>query len=84
MQAYLNSALVTWWTHKHSMTSWTKSSNMGEWIRMRVDHINLILCKVPPPLPPPLRNKLCFFHQRPPSLEQAAALPTLQSNMDFV
>lgn len=46
VQAYLNSALVTWWTHKHSMTSWSKASNMGDWIRMRLDHINLIVCKV--------------------------------------
>ncbi len=46
VQAYLNSALIIWWTQKHAMTSWDKKSNMGEWIRMRVDHVNAVACKV--------------------------------------
>ena len=47
VQAYLNLGLVHWWTQKHAITTTDgKSAKIGEYIRMKVDFINMILCKV--------------------------------------
>lgn len=46
IQGYLNSALVEWWTHKHAITSSDPSTHMGDFIRMKVDLVNMLLCKV--------------------------------------
>ena len=46
VQAYLNSGLVEWWTHKHAITSPNPSPRVGEFIRMKVDFVNVLVCKV--------------------------------------
>lgn len=46
MQAYLNSGMVEWWTHKHAITSPHPSPRVGEFIRMKVDFVNVLVCKV--------------------------------------
>lgn len=47
-QAHLHSALVQWWTHKHSgqAADAGSASRMGTFIKMRADFINVLFCKV--------------------------------------
>ena len=48
MQGYLNSGLLSWWTHTHAVTQAEASKNpkIGEMIRMKVDFVNVLCCKV--------------------------------------